>query len=59
MSAKLNDPPQDRAALEVLVRSLILEREQQPLDAVPFELQFQIGVRKATGTPMLLGHDVG
>jgi hypothetical protein len=29
MSAKLNDLPQDRAALEALVRSLILEREQQ------------------------------
>ena len=29
MSAKLNDLPQDREALEALVRSLILEREQQ------------------------------
>jgi hypothetical protein len=29
MSAKLNDLPQDREALETLVRSLILEREQQ------------------------------
>jgi hypothetical protein len=29
MSAKLNDLPQDRAALEALVRSLILEREQE------------------------------
>ena len=29
MSAKLNDLPQDREALESLVRSLILEREQQ------------------------------
>jgi transposase len=29
MSAKLNDLPQDRTALEALVRSLILEREQQ------------------------------
>jgi len=29
MGAKLNDLPQDREALEALVRSLILEREQQ------------------------------
>ena len=29
MSAKLNDLPQDREALEAIVRSLILEREQQ------------------------------
>src|SRR6202161_4223215 len=29
MSAKLNDLPQDREALEAMVRSLILEREQQ------------------------------
>ena len=29
MSAKLNDLPQDRAALEALVRSLILEREHE------------------------------
>jgi transposase len=29
MSAKLNDYPQDRAALEALVRSLILEREHE------------------------------
>ena len=29
MSAKLNDLPQDRETLEALVRSLILEREQQ------------------------------
>jgi transposase len=29
MSAKLNDFPQDRAALEALVRSLILEREHE------------------------------
>src|ERR1700726_3123803 len=25
---------------------------------MPFESHIQIGVRKATGTPMLLGHDV-
>ena len=29
MSAKLNDLPQDREALESMVRSLILEREEQ------------------------------
>src|SRR6202050_3722921 len=29
MSAKLNDLPQDREALEAMVRSLILEREEQ------------------------------
>src|ERR1700723_573124 len=29
MSAKLNDLPQDREALEAMVRSLILEREQE------------------------------
>src|ERR1700677_1442231 len=29
MSARLNDLPQDREALEAMVRSLILEREEQ------------------------------
>jgi hypothetical protein len=28
------------------------------LDAIPFELQVQIGVSKPTGAPMLMGHDV-
>jgi hypothetical protein len=32
--------------------------DNETLDAMPLELQIQIGVSKATGTPMLVGHDV-
>src|SRR5579863_1233011 len=32
--------------------------DNQPLDAMPFELQIEIGVGKAAGAPMLLGHNV-
>ena len=33
-------------------------RDDELMDAVFLELQIQIRVRKATGTPVLLGHDV-
>src|SRR5215468_10873414 len=32
--------------------------DDEPMDAVLLELQVQVGVGKAAGTPMLLGHDV-
>src|SRR6185437_8727693 len=32
--------------------------DNEPLDTMVLELQIEIGVRKAAGTPMLLGHDV-
>ena len=32
--------------------------DDELMDAVSLELHIQIGVGKATGTPMLLGHDI-
>jgi transposase len=39
MSAKLNDFPQDRESLEAMVRSLILEREQQKQQANDLQVE--------------------